>query len=145
MNILITDIMFPNKYSRWRNEEIRSYIVDKSADILILNRVNHYAGIDFPVDFDFINNSVVKLADYNILIFDETFNYLNQFNKRIDGTTFNNKYFGSYLLTKAECFCVQNYDLIYHIFLMNYNYFNKFYDFPQEKQAIHLILVVGTV
>lgn len=79
-----------------------------------------------------------NLEKYNILIFDPQFNYLNKFNKRIDGTKFNNKFKGSYLFTTTENFNINEYGLIYHIFLSLYNIFNTNYIFPYNKQCIHL-------
>lgn len=134
--MLIVDCLYPNKFSRWRNEEIASYITELNADVLVY-RVSSYAGINFDFDFDFANRNNL-LDDYNILIFDPHFNYINKYNKKIDGTLFNNKFKGSYLLTKNYFFNLDYYDCIYHIFLWSYNKFNNDYKFNIEKQFIHL-------
>lgn len=35
MKTLVTDLLFPSKYSKWRISEISSFIVDRGADILV--------------------------------------------------------------------------------------------------------------
>jgi glycosyltransferase involved in cell wall biosynthesis len=136
MNGLITDIMFPNKYATWRNVEIKSFISEFSVDILVY-KFTSYAGINFDFDWNFINEDGC-LDEYNILIFDSSFNHLNDFNKRIDGTKFNGRFAGSYLLTKKTDFDIKNYKFVYHIFLMCYQWFNRDYLFQQSSQFIHL-------
>lgn len=136
MNILITDIVFPNKYAVWRNVEIQSFIERYSADILV-NCTKSYAGINYDIDYEFINSTGI-LHGYEFLIFDPNYNYLNRYNTHIDGTAFNNQAPYSYLLTKKGLFDIDSYDLVYHIFLNVYNYFNKSFNFPLHKQIIHL-------
>lgn len=136
MKVLITDLMFPNRYSQWRNVEILSFIEKYDTDILVY-KTEIFAGIRF--DFDYKHSIFFEsLKDYNILIFDSRFNHLNEFNTRIDGTKFNNLCSGSYLLTKKNYFDADNYDIVYHIFLGLYNQFNKDYRVNSSKQAIHL-------
>ena len=135
---LVVDILYPNKYSRWRNLEIKFFINEFASDILVF-KSDDYAGVNFDFDYEFANlDSNSKLADYNILIFNPKYNYINKFNNNIDGTLFNNKFYGSYLITKKTDFNLNNYSFIYHIFLMCYIDFNKNYTFDYQKQLIHL-------
>ena len=137
-NSLVVDILYPNKYSRWRNLEINFFMDEFNSDILVF-KIDGFAGVDFKCDFEFANlNSNLKLQNYNILIFDPKYNYLNNYNKNIDGTLFNNKFHGSYLITKNTDFNLNNYSFIYHIFLMCYTEFNHYYSFDYNKQLIHL-------
>lgn len=136
MNILITDIVFPNKYAVWRNIEIQSFIERYSADILV-NCTKSYAGMNYDIDYEFINSTGI-LHGYEFLIFDPAYNFLNRYNTHVDGTTYNNQAPYSYLLTKKATFDIDSYDLVYHIFLNVYNDFNKSFTFPFHKQVIHL-------
>ena len=52
--VLLTDIVFPNKYARWRLTEIYNFINDYDTDIMVINRINNYAGISFNFDFDIL-------------------------------------------------------------------------------------------
>jgi len=137
-NSLIVDILYPSKFSRWRNLEINFFMEEFKSDILVY-KIDGFAGIDFECDFEFANsNSNLNLQNYNILIFNPNYNYLNKYNKNIDGTLFNNKFNGSYLITKNTEFNLNNYSFIYHIFLMCYFKFNNHYVFDYNKQLIHL-------
>ena len=137
-NSLVVDILYPNKYSRWRNLEINFFIDEFESDILVF-KIDDFAGVDFECDYDFCNlDTNLKLQNYNILIFNPKYNYLNKYNKNIDGTLFNNKFYGSYLITKHTDFNLNNYSFVYHIFLMCYINFNKNYTFNYNKQLIHL-------
>ena len=53
--VLLTDIVFPNKYARWRLTEIYNFINDYDTDIMVINRINNYAGISFNFDLCFSN------------------------------------------------------------------------------------------
>jgi hypothetical protein len=137
-NSLVVDILYPNRYSRWRNLEIKFFMDEFESDILIF-RVKEFAGITFDCDYEFCNiDSNLKLENYNILVFDPQYNYLNKYNKNIDGTLFNNKFYGSYLITKNTDFILNDYSFVYHIFLMCYTNFNNNYTFDHKKQLIHL-------
>lgn len=133
---LLTDLVFPNKYSKWRNVEILNFIEEFDTDILVF-KIDDFCGIFYEFDWDFINQTKT-LEDYNILIFDKKFNNIDKYNKKIDGKIFNNKFNASYLITKKDYFDINNYDFIYHIFLMNYISFNKNFNFDYKKQFIHL-------
>jgi hypothetical protein len=135
---LVVDIVYPNKYSRWRNLEINFFISEFNSDILIF-KIDSFANINFDFDYDFCNESLNNaLSEYNVLIFDPMYNHLNKYNKRIDGTEFNNKFGGSYLLTKNVNFLIENYSFVYHIFQHSYLKFNSSYKFDFKKQYVHL-------
>ena len=108
---------------------------------MVINRINSYAGISLNFDFDILFERF-NLHDYNILIFNPSFNYINKYNINFDGTKYNNKLPCDYILQKKEfentAFSIETYDLIYHIFLMNYTNFNEKFLCKQEKQIIHL-------
>ena len=87
--------------------------------------------------WDFINSEGL-LKDYNIIIFDEKYNFLNKWNSNLDGTQYNTTNNFSYLITKKDNFNLNSYDFIYHIFLMCYDRFNVSFNFNLNKQFIHL-------
>lgn len=133
---LIVDILFPNRYSKWRNVEIKSFIKNYDVDILV-PRVNSFANFNYEFDWDFINSENL-LDGYNIIIFDRNFNFLNKWNLNLNGTQYNTNNNFSYLITKTDNFDLKNYDFVYHIFLMCYVRFNNFFKFNINKQFIHL-------
>ena len=140
--VLLTDILFPNKYAKWRLTEILAFINKYDTDILIIHKVIVYAGITFNFDYNELYNKF-KLNEYDILIFNPEFNYINKYNEsNFDGTKYNNIIKSDYLFRKKkyrnEDFNINKYDMIYHIFLCNYNYFNDIFKFPFNKQCIHL-------
>lgn len=138
---LITDILFPTKFSKWRLVEIFSFIEKYDTDILVINRINNFADNIFPFDYEEIKDKF-NLNSYDILIFNPEYNWINKFNNDFDGIKFNNKHKSDYLFRKKkfrnEIFNVINYDFIYHIFLMNYINFNQKYNYPFKNQFIHL-------
>jgi hypothetical protein len=141
MRILLTDIMFPNKYAKWRLVEIKSFIDEYKCDILVVNRIGSYAGTVFNFDWDILSEKFL-LDQYDILIFNHTFNYINKYNTRIDGTKFNGMMKADYMLRHKsrsnEIVSFDIYDSIYHIFLMCYQAFNTVVKYPHNKQIIHL-------
>lgn len=138
---LITDILFPTKFSKWRLVEILSFMEKYDTDILVINRVNNFGNIKFSFDYEEIKNKF-NLDDYDILIFNPTYNVINKFNNDFDGTKFNNLHNSDYLFRKKkfrnENFNINNYNFVYHIFLMNYINFNKHYNYSFKNQFIHL-------
>ncbi len=135
--ILLTDFLFPSKYAKWRIEEIKAFMDTDDCDILV-SKLDKFASIDYEVDYEEMDE-YYSLKDFNILIFDSKYNYLNKYNTRIDGTQYNRTDMPySYLFTKKVEFDLKNYDKIYHIFLTNYTLFNEHFKFPQHKQFIHL-------
>lgn len=137
ISVLITDILFPTKYSKWRIEDIKSFIDKYNTDILVTTKIDINNDISYPVDYEEMKD-YYNLQDYNILIFDPKYNYLNKYNTLVDGTIFNNKFNSSYLFTKKLTLDLSNYDLVYHIFLHNYYFFNNHYTFPYNKQLLRL-------
>lgn len=138
MRVLLTDSMFPNKYAKWRLVEIKSFIDHYKCDILIINRVNEFHGVKFELDYDDLKDKFT-LNDYDILIFNPAYNYLNIKNSRIDGIKYNNTYKADYLLRhKSNSDSEFHYNIVYHIFLDNYTRFNSVFSFPQNKQYIHV-------
>lgn len=134
--ILLTDGMFPSKYAKWRIEETKAFI-DSGCDILV-NKVTSYGGIDYNVDYEEMKD-YYNLSEYNILIFDPEYNYLDKYNTRLDGTQFNGTVTGySYLFTKLNEFNIRNYETVFHIFLSAYIKFNNTFNVNQDKQVIHL-------
>ena len=134
-NILITDILFPTAFAKWRIEDIKSFVDRYDTDILVLKKTADHENIIFEVDYEIMKN-YYNLDEYNILIFNPEYNFLNRYNSRIDGTQFNCEFIGDYVFTKKTTFDISNYDLVYHIFLNNYLIFNKVYSFPEEKQVV---------
>lgn len=141
LRILLTDILFPNKYAKWRLVETKSFMEKYDVDILVINRINSFAGLQFNIDYEELKESH-SLNQYDILIFNPAYNYLNKYNYDSNGTLYNYKHRGDYLFRKKKfnstSFNVDNYDKIYHIFLMNYALFNQQYSAPFDKQFIHL-------
>ena len=141
MQVLLTDIMFPNKYAKWRLVEIKSFIEEYQSDILVINRINSYSNITFDFDWLLLHDDFL-LDQYDILIFNPNFNYINQYNTRIDGTIYNGTVHADYLLRhksrSSSLFSINEYDIVYHIFLMCYQVFNSQFTYPHHKQVIHL-------
>lgn len=141
MRVLLTDILFPSKYAKWRLVEIESFIKKYECDILILNKIQTSQGLDFNFDFDLLKESH-RLYDYDILIFNSKFNYINKYNDPdFDGTIFNERFPVDYLLRlkKYRTLSIDlNYDLYYHIFIGCYLHFNRTFGIPPNKQVIHL-------
>lgn len=135
-SILVTDILFPNRYAMWRIAETTSFMEEKSADFLVF-RTDSYAGITFEVDYE---EMIIRkgFEGYNIQIFDPKYNFMNRYNSRIDGRKFNGKINASYLISKHLDFNINRYAIAYHMFLMCYEKFNHNFFFPKERQGIHL-------
>ena len=141
MNILLTDIMFPNKYAKWRLVEIKSFIDEFKCDILCINRINSYVNIQLDFDWDLLKDQF-NLDDYDILIFNPQYNYVNKYNSSIDGTIYKGMLNADYMLRhktkRSQLVNFDTYDVIYHIFLMCYQEFNNRFKVPYDKQFIHL-------
>jgi hypothetical protein len=141
MRVLMTDLLFPNKYAKWRLAEIHSFFEKYDTDLLVIDRINKFSGIQLDFDYDILSE-LFNLNDYDILIFNANYNYVNKYNINFDGTIFNNLIDASYLLRKKkfnnEIFSINNYEKIYHIFLMNYEKFNNIINYPTKFQYIHL-------
>ncbi|WP_439836863.1 hypothetical protein, partial [Aeromonas caviae] len=95
---LVTDVVFPTKLSLWRICEIASFIKEKNADIMVF-KIDDFAGITYSIDFEEMKN-ILGYEEYNILIFDQKYNHLNEYNTKVDGTKWNGKFPASYVFTK---------------------------------------------
>jgi hypothetical protein len=133
--------MFPNKYAKWRLVEIKSFIDEFKCDILCVSRINSYANMVFDFDWDLLKDQF-NLDEYDILIFNPQYNYVNKYNNSIDGTIYNGMLNADYMLRhktkRSQLVNLDTYDLIYHIFLMCYESFNRRFKFSHNKQIIHL-------
>ena len=138
IRVLLTDSIFPNKFAKWRLIEIKSFMEKYNCDILVISRSNQISGVKLDFDYDILKDEFL-LNDYDILIFNPTYNDINKYNDTIDGTKYNNLYKADYMLRhKRNRDAELEYSLVYHIFLENYSRFNSIFSFPQEKQYIHL-------
>lgn len=134
--ILLTDCMFPSKYAKWRIEETKAFM-DAGCDILV-NKIDQYHGVKYDVDYEEMKD-YYNLSEYNILIFDPKYNYLNKYNTRLDGIKYNGLVAGySYMFTKSHKFNLRSYKSVFHIFLSAYIQFNKNFSFRKDGQVIHL-------
>lgn len=136
-NVLLIDALFPSKYAKWRIAETKSFIEHYSTDILVVRKVETFAKVDYTIDYEEMFD-YYRLAGYNILIFDPAYNYLNKYNDKIDGTKFNGLNKAAYMFTKYADLDLSRYDIVYHIFLSMYREFNKQFNFPMERQVVHL-------
>jgi glycosyltransferase involved in cell wall biosynthesis len=136
MRVLLTDVMFPNKYAKWRLVEIKAFIQQYNCDILVLDRTKDYNGISYEFDYEELKDEF-SLGDYDILIFNPKYNWLDKYNTRINGIEYNNMFKSDYMLRYKRNGDF-NYNIVYHIFYMNYIAFNNSFIFPLERQYIHL-------
>ncbi len=141
MRCLLTDSLFPNKFAKWRLCEILEFIQKYETDIMVLMRPTFVIQEWLTFEFDYEELKVsFNLKDYDILICDPRYNYINKYNE-IDGTTFNHKFNCTYILRlkkhRNETFNVLNYNFIYHLFLDNFRYFNNSFVYEYLKQYIH--------
>lgn len=114
--ILITDILYPNKYSTWRNEMINYLLRNTNADILVF-RVKE-TNVKYDFDYSFCNSSGLL----------ENHKHLSNFS--------DNKVI-RYGLFKGE-FDLAQYNFVYHMFAKTYIQFNSTFTFPSYKQFVHL-------
>lgn len=141
MRVLVTDFVFPSVFAKWRLVAMKAFIETFDTDILIMHKCQGFAGIAFPVQFTELAVSH-SLSQYDILIFDPKFNYLNEYNTGFNGKRFNRKHKGSYLLRKkkyrTQPFRLNVYSVVFHIFLFCYTKFNQSYKYNLARQIIHL-------
>ena len=139
-NILLTDMMFPNKYAKWRLVTIKSFMDEFQADVLVPVRTSICSSIQFEFDYDILKSWTFPLDSYDIYIFNPAYNSIQSFNSDFDGTAFNHKWPADYLFrhkSKRNTPLTLDYDFIYHIFYVMYLCFNDRFQFPKEKQIIH--------
>ena len=140
--ILLTDILFPNKYAKWRLVETKAFIDKYDTDILVLHRVMKYGGVVFNIDYKELLKSH-SLDKYDILIFNPGYNDLDIYNDTdFEGHKYNGKLPFDFMFRlkkyRETPLNMSQYDLIYHIFLMCYNMLNALVKYPYEKQVIHM-------
>jgi len=142
MRVLVNDLLFPNKFAKWRIEEIKSFIEKYETDILCIK----YYDQDFNVGDNFNWEELYEshhLSKYDILIFEENKKGLQKYNSPdFDGTKYIGKYPGSYLLRLKKYrnvpFEMSEYESMYHIFIWSYLLYQKSYPQYLERQMIHL-------
>jgi hypothetical protein len=143
---LVTDLMFPNKYAKWRLLSIDAFMNKYDTDVLVINKVDKlqygHLTIDLNIDYDILKDNY-GLTDYDILIFNPKYNYINIHNNNFDGTIYNGYCKADYLLRKKKfrnlpLNIVSEYDAIFHIFILLYYRFNAYFDCSFSKQFIHL-------
>lgn len=130
--ILVIDKPLPSIYAQWRIEEVRSFIIEKGADVASMPSKDNF----YPE----MRNYYGLNDEYNIFIFNRKLNHLNVFNKNIDGTLWNGKFPLDFVASKKLTFDINSYDAIYHMFYSRYKYFNEsaYPKFPKNKQFVHL-------
>lgn len=141
--ILLTDIMFPNKFAKWRLVEIKSFMDEYNADILVPVRTYVCSGINFDFDYDILSSWGFPLNQYDIYIFNPQYNWLQKYNTDdFNGTQFTSAWPADYLIRHKSRrnlpLNLSYYDCVYHIFLCMYMAFNDRFQYPKEKQIIHL-------
>lgn len=135
MKLLITDCLFPSRFSSWRNNEI-NYFLSRGADLLVF-KVDSFAGNRFSIDWEFANREGL-LDDYNIFIFDPRYNQMNAHNTRIDGRKHNGQFAASYAISRESRFDPNHYDCVYHIFMTCFERFGHMSRMTTRRQCIHL-------
>jgi len=136
--MLVTDVLFPNKFARWRLCGIKACMDEFDTDVLVIDKVSFSL---YEFDYEHLRKSH-NLDNYNILIFNPAYNAINKYNVGYDGTVHNGRFPGDYLLQLKKyqdtLFNANAYDVVYHIFYTSYNSFNRLYRFPFERQYVHL-------
>jgi len=141
MRLLLTDVVFPSKYAKWRLVAIQSFIEKYETDILIPSKIGHYV-IPFGFDYKELLQSH-SLSKYDILIFNPGYNYLNEYNSGdFDGRQYNSKLPFDYMFQlrkhRQVPLDLRSYDAVYHIFLICFHIFSSQVSYPRQKQYIHL-------
>ena len=114
MRLLITDVLYPNRYATWRNVMIEYLIRNTDAEVLVFK--TRCFGSLASFDFDFCNRDGL-LDGYRVVR-----------KKRWPRD--------AYLLTRGE---FGGYDAVYHLFVACWGVFNKhFANVPPERQFVHL-------
>lgn len=144
-NVLLVDFFWPNRLAKWRIVNVESFSDHLKADILVINSDVFF---ELPnTDEDFKTEIFKNRDEYDILIFDHRFNWMNKYNTRIDGTDWNviGNHLGFYLFRhkskpllsdpKSNEFILQ-YDVYYHIFLCIFTHFwSRVNQFPSQYNA----------
>ena len=123
IRLLIMDLLFPDLHGRWRTVELNYFLThpDFDTDIFINPYqdawIRNNTGDNVIQTFQKYYQAYPYLNEYNILIFNPQYNSLNAFNKKIDGTKFNQKHAGDFLLTRRLDINWTDYDIGYSIFI----------------------------
>ena len=131
--VLLADCVFPSDMARWRLVEVKAFMERYDTDILVPNRIDNYKGFEIPFAWTEDLNASHHLYEYDILIFNEFYNALQQFNDPIfDGVAWNGKFPADYLLRKKSRrgerdVVLQRYDAVYSIFKMVAAFFHGRY------------------
>lgn len=136
MNILVTDFLYPSRFSSWRNNTL-DYFLLNGADALIFP-IESFAGRRFERDWDFANRDGL-LDNRHITFFDH--DEFMRFNKAVSSATVHTRFqqnMSGYAITSSGEFDLRSYDAVFHIFLSNYYTFNNRFEFPESRQIIHL-------
>lgn len=137
--VLVVDGMFPNKYTSWRNIFLDSLLDEFKTDILVY-KVDEFAGIKYDFDLDYIKSKYrFRFEHYNLLV-NKTFNKPADWNKEnFIPINLDSKF--SYIYSQESKFSVDDYEVVYCIFLTSYNNFIN--DFPNFKGKILIHLFPG--
>jgi len=96
--VLLTDLVFPSVYSKWRLNEVQAFMEFFYTDVLVCKHTDIYSNVRFTIDWEPLLSSH-HLASYDILIFDPDYNYLQQYNDpSFNGTAFKHQLPPAYLL-----------------------------------------------
>lgn len=141
--------MFPNTMAACRLNEVRDLMEEFDTDIIVVQRINSFAGVEFPLQWEELVDSH-HLRDYNALIFNPAYNKLDGLNKLdrhpsewFNGTAFNGKWPADYMLRLRKYGnsmpSIDDYAAIHHIFLLAYTVMKTAMPLVRpERQSIHL-------
>lgn len=142
--ILVTDVMFPNNMAAWRLNEIQALIEHHFfTDILVINRISTFAGVDFSFDYNELKDSH-HLSSYELLTFRHSTLHLDAYNERPLEDRHLGEIDADYMLRHrqfhGERVELGDYDLVYHIFYHNYLEFVATFPgkIPFHRHLIHM-------
>lgn len=135
MNLLTVDCAFPSRYSTWRNNEIAD-LLRYGSDVLVYH-VGSFAGTDYEFDWDFVNQQI-DLSGYQVFVFDPRFMSKIREAGVVAIDAFGLVKEASYAVTNKGSFDIRNYDAVFCIFYSLYLQFNRSFNYPYERQIVHL-------
>jgi len=150
--LLLTDVLFPNANAAWRLIEVKGFMDHFDTDIMVVFRVDTYAGRQITFDWEELKDSF-GLHRYDLLILDPEYNAYNKHNPDApidggppcNGSAFNHALPGRYLLRLRKYAHLPlrvdtaTYGWVHHIFFESYRRFTESVpDFPHARQSIHL-------
>ncbi len=118
--VLVVDTLWPSAFAAWRIETNEAFFLEYDSDVLVPNRIESWAGIEFSIDFR-RTQRVVDWNMFDILVFDPRFADLQRYNDAdFDGLQFVNVLHQrfSYMLRRKtrRGSLTWNYDAVYHLF-----------------------------